>query len=44
MLSVTEKGQSAFEDGDTRLQSRRWKSYLSLSLPKTEKPVNAKNI
>lgn len=44
MLSVTEKGQSAFEDGYTRLKSGKQKSYLPLSLPKTEKRVNAKNI
>lgn len=44
MLSVTEKGQSAFEDDCTRLNSRKQKSYLPLSFPKTEKHVNAKNI
>lgn len=44
MLSVTEKGQSAFEDGYTRVKSRKHKSYLPLSLCKTEKRVNAKDI
>lgn len=44
MLFVTEKGQSAFEDGCTRLKSRKQKSYLLFSLPKTEECVNAKNI